>query len=167
MPPPGDDPQAALRGLLRIENLVRRLSEPHFARMGISGAQWGVLRSLTRLEDAGNPHPRMRELGAALIVQPPSLSATLSRMEHAGLIARKNDPDDQRTRRIAITPTGRALLRRERAAHLAFAQRIMAGLSARERHTLRALIDKLTAHLNQQANPPAPPPNKNGQRSPA
>ncbi|MFT3685184.1 MAG: MarR family transcriptional regulator [Phycisphaerales bacterium] len=152
---------------MRVENLVRRLAEPHFARMGISGAQWGILRSLTRLEDAGNPRPRMRELGAALIVQPPSLSATLSRMEHAGLIARKSDPADQRTRRIAITQTGRALLARELPTHRAFADRLMAGLTSRERHTLRSLIDKLSTHLDHQANPPRPTSSKNGHRSPS
>src|SRR5690348_6152602 len=107
-PPAGDTPPPATwQALIRVDGLVRRLSDPHFARYGLSAAQWGVLRSLARLEERGLPEPRMRELSDALLVQPPSLSATLDRMVRAGLVVRKEDPEDQRSRRIAMTEAAR------------------------------------------------------------
>ena len=56
---------AAFRAIVRIEGLLRRLSEPHFAFYGVSPAQWGVLRSLERLEMSNKAQPRMHELGEA------------------------------------------------------------------------------------------------------
>ncbi len=139
--------QQVLRELVRVGGLFRRLSEPHFARFGVSGAQWGVLRSLSRLHEAGKPEPRMHELGAALLVQPPSLSATLDRMERSGLVVRREDPDDQRTRRVALTSAGRDLLRRAMPDHHAWIERLMNGLSRAEADRLRALLEKLGAHM--------------------
>jgi DNA-binding MarR family transcriptional regulator len=94
----------------------------------------------------------MRELGAALIVQPPSLSATLDRMERAGLVTRKSDPYDQRTRRVALTSAGRALLRRALPRHTAWADRVLAGLSTGEQATLGALLQKLGEHMDAAAS---------------
>ena len=146
--------QSALRGLIRIENLIRRLAEPHFAQWGISSAQWGVLRSLTRLSESGNSRPLMRELGAALIVQPPSLSAMLDRMEHAGLVVRHQDPSDHRTRRITLTPAGKSLIERALPTHRAWAKRAMTGLTTKEQGTFCLLIQKLVAHLDEQVRHP-------------
>lgn len=145
------------RQLVRIEGLIRRLSEPHFARLGISPAHWGVLRTLGRLEEQGQPHPRMNELGQALLVQPPSLSATLDRMSRAGLIVRHDDPVDHRTRRVSITAEGRAALRRALPAHDQWRSTLMAGLSPAEIERLGRLLTKLSQHMDTVARGPLTP----------
>ncbi len=45
--------EAAFHAMIRTSVLVRRLAEPFFARHGISGSQWGVLRALQRAEAEG------------------------------------------------------------------------------------------------------------------
>lgn len=145
---------AAWRELVRIGGLIRRLSEPHFARYGVSPAQWGVLRSLSRLENRGVREPRMHELGQELLVHPPSLSATLERMARAGLVTRRNDPEDHRSRLIALTDVGRGLLDRVVDDHRVWIDRLMGGLATAERERLGRLLGKLSCHMAALADEP-------------
>lgn len=157
---PAPPEQIALRELVRISGLLRRLSEPHFATYGISPAQWGVLRSLARLDDAGLAEPRMHELGQSLLVQPPSLSATLDRMERVGLVSRRADPVDQRTRRIGLTAAGRRLLEEAMASHHVWMRNMMSGLSAPELDRLASLLTRLGSHMLELAESPRPKASK-------
>ncbi|MGH7133277.1 MAG: MarR family winged helix-turn-helix transcriptional regulator [Phycisphaerales bacterium] len=140
-------PQAALRALGQTGGLLRRISEPYFGAYGISAAQWGVLRSLSRLEARGSSCPTMVELGDALIVRPPSLSATLDRMARAGLIERRKDPQDQRTRRILLTAAGRSLVARVLIGHHQWIKGVMSGLSSKEHEVLLRLLTRLGEHM--------------------
>ncbi len=149
--------QDALRAVLRVPGVLRRVTDSHFARHGLSTAQWGILRSLSRLEGAGEPSPRMHELGRALLVQPPSLSATLDRMERAGWLRRLADRDDHRTRRIQLTRAGRALIERVLVGHGAWQRGLVAALSEREQRALAGLLERLASHWEQGAGRPEPP----------
>lgn len=146
---PARDDQASTpwRALVRITGLVRRVGEPHFARYGVSGAQWGVLRSLARLEARGQGEPRMNELGDELLVHPPSLSATIDRMVRAGLVTRREDVSDQRTRRIGLTRLGRSRLAAAMPSHNEWVEGMMAALNSTERAMLGTLLERLSNHL--------------------
>lgn len=144
-----NETRTAWLALIRVDGLIRRVSEPHFARYGLSPAQWGVLRSLSRLEESGLPEPRMHELGEALLVQPPSLSATLDRMVRAGLVVREVDPEDQRSRLIAMTGAARELLKHAVPDHLEWVESMMEGLTPAERRRLSGLLDKLSEHMTE------------------
>ncbi len=139
--------EEAFRSLIRIGGLIKRLAEPRMARFGITPSQWGILRSLWRLEQAGESGPRMGELGEILLVRPPSLSATLDRMERGGLIVRKDDSSDQRSRRVHLTEAGRRLLERVLADHSTWIAGLMSGLSRSEQSDLRTLVSRLGDHL--------------------
>lgn len=157
-PPLAPQPEhAALRAAIHLGGLLRRLSEPHFATYGLSPAQWGVLRALDRLQQGGQANPRMHELGAALLVQPPSLSATLDRMERVGLIVRRQDPDDHRTRRVELTRAGRRTLDGALESHHLWIRTIMGGLPPADLKRLTSLLASLTAHMEHLAKPPAKP----------
>lgn len=135
--------------------LVRRLSEPHFARLGVSGAQWGVLRALERLESRGICRPRMRELGDEILVQPPSLSATLDRMVRAGLVAREMDADDQRSRRVVLTSAGRSFLCEATESHLQWVEHITGALSRAQLSRLQGLLARMNDAMLRRADEPA------------
>jgi DNA-binding MarR family transcriptional regulator len=141
-------PAQPLRQLIRVNGLLRRLSEPHFARFGLSPAQWGVLRALSRLEERGESEPRMHELGAALLVHPPSLSATLDRMERAGLVTKRDDENDRRICRVALTRTGRERLEGARDLHNQWIDRVMSGLGRPEQARLADLLTRLGGHMS-------------------
>lgn len=147
--------QEALHALARAAGHLRRRSDTHLARYGVSPAQWGVLRALERLDQAGRANPRMHELGEALLVHPPSLSATLDRMERLGLVRRRADPDDHRTRRVGLTPAGRALLADAQPSHNLWIRTVMGGISPAKLRQLTRLLADLTAHMEHLADPPA------------
>jgi DNA-binding MarR family transcriptional regulator len=137
-----------LRSLVRINGLIRGLAETHFASYGLSMAQWGVLRTLWRIEQRGGGAPRLHELGAEMVVRPPSLSATVDRMSRAGLVARREDRGDRRARLVMLAPAGRRLLERRMPDHRVWVERMLAGLDRREQATLSRLLSKASAHMN-------------------
>jgi DNA-binding MarR family transcriptional regulator len=148
--------QQALRGLVRVNGLIRGLAETHFATYGLSMAQWGVLRTLWRIEQRGQRAPRLHELGAEMIVRPPSLSATVDRMARAGLIARAEDHSDRRAMLILLAPAGRRLLDRRMPDHRMWVEGLMAGLNRTEQAALSRLLTKASEHMHGLAPAPRP-----------
>src|SRR5437763_163965 len=91
----GDRPQdRAFRSLVRTFGLLERVMQPHFARFGISGSQWGVLRTLNRAEAEGTEGLRVTDLSDRLLIRPPSVTGVVDRLERAGLVVRDASMDD-------------------------------------------------------------------------
>src|SRR6185295_12908685 len=89
------DPSERLwHSLLRTLGLVRQAMQPHFARFGISGPQWGVLRVLHRAEAHGEKGLRLSDLGGRLLIQPPSVTGAVDRLERMGLVERSASGND-------------------------------------------------------------------------
>jgi len=55
---------------------------------------------------------RQTELAAALAIEPMSLVAHLDRLEARGMVERRPDPDDRRSKRVHLTARARPALRR-------------------------------------------------------
>src|SRR5947209_4444828 len=121
--------ESALRELIRIFGLLERIMHPYFARFGISGAQWGVLRTLYRSAQAGEPALRLTDLSQRLLVRPPSVTGIVDRLERSGLVRRKAVADDLRAKQVALTDEGRQLVERVLLVHGDQIARLMAGLT--------------------------------------
>jgi DNA-binding MarR family transcriptional regulator len=70
---------------------------------GLTLPQFAVLNHLVRLGDQQSPV----ELARAMQVTKATMSSTLGRLEGKGFVSSNPDPDDGRSRRIAITARGR------------------------------------------------------------
>src|SRR6266404_5330251 len=88
----------AIRELVRTFGLVEKVMQPYFARFGISGSQWGVLRHLYRAEQEGWPGLRLTDLGDRLLIRPPSVTGVVDRLERAELVIRGGLPTDLRAK---------------------------------------------------------------------
>jgi DNA-binding MarR family transcriptional regulator len=137
----------AFRELIRTFGAAERVMQPYFARFGISGAQWGVLRNLHRAEEEGLPDMRLTELSERLLVRPPSMVGVVDRLERAGLVFRDGSPTDLRAKRIGLTPSGRRLVRRILAVHEEQMDTVLAGLNKSEQDELRRLLILWRQHL--------------------
>ncbi len=83
---------------------VIALYRPVLEPMGLTHPQYLVMLALWERS------PRsLRDLGAALQLDPGTLSPLLKRLEAAGLIARDRDPADERALAVTLTPKGRRL----------------------------------------------------------
>jgi DNA-binding MarR family transcriptional regulator len=137
----------ALRSLVHAFGLIERVMQPYFARFGVTGSQWGVLRTLQRSEAAGEAGLRLTDLSNRLLVRPPSVTGVIDRLERLGLVARDTVPGDLRAKSVTLTRKGRELVARVLAAHGPQVEGILAGLNPGEQADLHRLLGKLTSHL--------------------
>jgi DNA-binding MarR family transcriptional regulator len=72
-----------------------------------------------------------------------AMTNRLDRLEEMGLVRRLADPDDRRGRLVELTPKGLKLVDEAVVAHFANEDRLLGGLSAKERDTLAGLLKKL------------------------
>ena len=88
---------------LRVELLRRQLLRPHFIEMGLTVGQGQprILRTL-RLKGAMS----QRELSDLCVLDVTTMSRTLDKLEHMGLIKRTDNPECRRSWVISLTPAG-------------------------------------------------------------
>lgn len=85
------------------------------AERGLPLAWYDVLFQLSL---APGDERRMQELAGAVLLSKSGLTRLVARMEQAGLVERRPCPTDLRGTIAALTPAGRAALRRARPVHL-------------------------------------------------
>lgn len=137
----------AFREFLRVFGLVERAMQPYFARFGISGSQWGVLRNLHRAEKDGATGLRVSALSERLLIRPASVTGVVDRLERAGLVAREGDPTDHRAKFVRLTKLGRQLVERVLAGHQRQIESVFGGLRMEEQVRLQGLLSRLGQHL--------------------
>jgi len=76
---------------------------------------------------------RVRDLAGALYLEPATLSPLLKRLEAAGLIERRRDPDDDRALAVSLTASGVALRERALAVPGQIMERLGVGIPELER----------------------------------
>ena len=145
-PPPASS-EAAFRSLIKTLGLLKRVMEPHFARFGISGSQWSVLRTLHRSEVDGHPALRQTDLGDRLVVRPASVTGVVDRLQRLGLVDRAASNTDHRAKIVSLTDSGRDLVARVLQHHPAQMRRVLDGLNDPEQTQLQRLLDRLSSHL--------------------
>ncbi len=122
-----------------IATVVARYHEEYEEAAGkhsLTGAQARVLALLAR-----DPLP-MRRIALQLKCEPSNITGIVDRLEARGLVERRPDPDDRRVKLAAATDEGRQTAVRLRES-LHFAREPLAGLSERERTTLRDLLRRM------------------------
>jgi DNA-binding MarR family transcriptional regulator len=126
--PPGGSPE---RLRLVVTRLARRLRQQ--VDTSISPTQQSALATVERRGSL-----TVGELAAIERVQPPTITAAVTRLTDQGLVARRSDPHDGRVVRVEITAAGRRLLQRIRSRKNAYLERRLRTLSPEEIETLDA-----------------------------
>jgi len=94
--------------LLKVADIFALESEQFLKSVGLTGAQYNVLRILRGAEPEGLP---CRGIGDRMISHDPDITRLLDRMEKRGLITRERQTDDRRVVKTRITPEGLAILK--------------------------------------------------------
>jgi DNA-binding MarR family transcriptional regulator len=84
--------------------LARRFDEA-LRPLGLTNGQFSLLMSLNRPQPAG-----MGSVASLLAVDRTTLTAALKPLERRGLVKVTSDPDDRRSRLMALTAKGKSLL---------------------------------------------------------
>ena len=76
----------------------------------------------------------------------PTLTHHLNRMEAAGLVTRRRDPDNRRVHQVELTRTGEEAFQAMRRRVAAFDKQLRAGFNDDELAQLRGFLDRLRAN---------------------
>jgi len=146
----GDDVFAADRSVgYLVRDAFRAFSralQTAIAPHGVTIGQWFFLRALWQ-EDGLTQRALSRRVG---MMEPTTVTA-LNGMEKAGLIQRRRNTDDRRKINIFLTDKARALRAQALPDAMAVNAIGTAGLSEAEIETVRRLLKKMTANLQEHA----------------
>jgi DNA-binding MarR family transcriptional regulator len=141
-PDPGCTSRAGLNWLLhRAAQKLGTVAQEAAVRHGITTRGQIVLTAL-----ASEEFQRTQlALGHALGVDKTTLTAELDRLERAGLIMRKPDPNDRRVRVPVITEQGRTVQCEVEKLHVQVEREFTAELAPEEARALRELLERVIA----------------------
>jgi DNA-binding MarR family transcriptional regulator len=108
-----------------------------FARRGFTPAIFSTLASIRQ-----NPGIRHGVLADALRIQRPNMTALLNALERAGYVSRRPSATDKRSTVLYLTGRGERAVAKMHESMRAFDREATAGLSASERKSLLALLQK-------------------------
>src|SRR3984957_18702566 len=91
--------------LQRAARATARRYDDALRPLGLTSGQFSLLMSLNRVEP-----PTMGEVASLLAMDRTTLTANLKPLERRGLVELAVDPADRRSRRLALTRSGRDLL---------------------------------------------------------
>lgn len=124
--------------LMKAHEAMRRHAEQHIQSLGIGFSDFQVLEVL--LHKGATP---VNEIGRRIRLTSGSITSAVDRLERKGLVERRGDPADRRTRMVHLTEAGRKLISCAFADHAAAMERAAAGLTPAERAQAVALLKKL------------------------
>ena len=139
-------PMAVFGRLLdAAERVTRDHMNPLFAEAGLQPGEFDVLATLRR---SGEPYMLSpTKLYEAAMISSGGMTNRLDRLERAGLVERRPDPNDRRGKLIALTVAGKRVIDQTIGRHVANEERLLSVLSPAERDKLNALLRKLIAGL--------------------
>jgi DNA-binding MarR family transcriptional regulator len=127
------------------ERVMRDHLNPLFTDAGLQPGEFDVLATLRR---AGAPYMLSpTRLYEAAMISSGGMTNRIDRLEHAGLIERRPDPNDRRGKLIALTAAGRRVIDQTITRHVANEERLLSVLTTAEQEKLNALLRKLIAGL--------------------
>jgi DNA-binding MarR family transcriptional regulator len=127
------------------ERVLRDFLNPLFAEAGLQPGEFDVLATLRRSGEPCMLSPT--RLYEAAMISSGGMTNRLDRLEKAGLVERRPDPDDRRGKLIALTASGRKLIDETITRHVANEERILSVLNPAEQESLNTLLKKLISGL--------------------
>lgn len=124
--------------LWKAYDSLRAHAERHIHSLGIGFSDFAVLEILLHK----GPAP-VNTLGAKVMLTSGSITSLVDRLARRGLVERREDAADRRTRTVHLTPAGRKLIACAFAGHEAAMERATSGLTPAERTQAAELLKRL------------------------
>lgn len=139
---PDLDVETMRTGLLfaRVTALGHKHIEAAFSAVGLSAGEFDVLASLLHTPDRTSKPSVLARSG---MLSPAGMTHRLDRLERAGLVERRSDPDDRRSMLVLLTEAGEAKAIEAARVHVAAEAELLDLLGARGQSDLRRLLDTM------------------------
>lgn len=147
--PEGQDPAIILENLLpylanRLVNRLNRRLKSDLRPYGLTIANWRILAILVVTEAV-----TMNQIAEWAMIEQPTASRMIDRMEAQGLLVRRKDENDGRIRSISLTPDGRDVYFQVQAHAVAHTEVAFADFTDRECEQFRSMIYRIEDNLAQ------------------
>lgn len=126
-----------------VSRLLRKRFDERARLIGVTRQQWRTLSMLKRHE--GSHQGLLAEL---LEVEPITLARMIDRLEEAGWVERRRDPNDRRMWRIHLTDAVEPILLQLKSIADSLFVDAAQGISPADQAQLHALLDQLRSNLN-------------------
>ncbi len=124
-----------------LERSVESALQPH----GLTFGQFDILATLRRHESEGGMNPK--QLIASVALSSGGMTSRLDRLEQAGYLIRKPDPDDRRGVMVHLTARGREVIDSATETRLAEARDSLPAFDDRDLRKLESLLRKWLLQL--------------------
>lgn len=131
--------------LVRVYNRIAHAEQDHLDEFDISPAQFDVLSHLAK-----DPGLSQQALADRLLVTKGNVCSLLDRMERAGYVERRTDPDDRRSNQLYITEHGKEVFSYAAPPLEAELARQFEALTGDEVETLMRLLARLDRSLSRE-----------------
>ena len=132
--------------IARLHHKLDAALRPPFAEAELNNGDFDVLAALRRTPAGQAVRPA--ELSRILLVTTGAITKRLDRLEAQGYVVRAwSVPDDARGKVVRLSRSGRSLVDRLIAVHLANEERLLQPLTSAERARLAKLLAKLDAAI--------------------
>jgi DNA-binding MarR family transcriptional regulator len=115
--------------------IMRRYYDRGVAALGVTTAQWRVLLRLAR-----EPGLKQVELAERMDVEPIPACRIVDRLEEAGLVERRRDPEDRRAWRLHVTAKAQPLVEKLQAVGAELVGQAFAGIDPKDIETTRKVL---------------------------
>ena len=139
-----DKPAAAPGGLFSLLHTAGAAQDHVESKLSAVGLSLAKLAALVALRDAGESLP-LSQLAGKLSCVKSNITQLVDRLEADGLVARKPDPKDRRTRLAVMTAAGRKACNEGMRIQQQSERDLFGALTRDEAHQLAALMEKLTS----------------------
>ncbi|MEM7798592.1 MAG: MarR family transcriptional regulator [Chloroflexota bacterium] len=142
-------PMAALGRISRASQYIEKALRKNFRQYGLSNADFDVLATLRRSGEPFELTPT--DLFSALMLTSGTMTNRLDRLEEAGFVSRRPNPQDRRGILVGLTQAGKRLIDSAVETHLTQEEALLSHLSADEISDLSRLLRKLLLALGDRA----------------
>ena len=122
--------------------ILRRIIDKRARSIGMSRAQWAVLSRVSRNEGL-----RQVDLAAEMDMEPISVARIIDKLQAAGLVERRPDPDDRRAYRLHLLPAAGPVLEQVRAIGSSVLEPVLADFKPSEVDALVATLEGIRTNL--------------------
>jgi MarR family transcriptional regulator, 2-MHQ and catechol-resistance regulon repressor len=124
--------------LWKASHAIQGIANQNIKKLGLSISDFGVLEVLLHK----GPQP-VNEIGKRVLLTSGSMTAAIDRLQHRGLVTRKESADDHRAWIVHLTAAGRRWIEAAFREHAERMEAAFAPLDNEERQTLLKLLKKL------------------------
>ena len=129
-----------------VARLFRRNFNRQVQQLGLTQSQWQILAHLSR-----NEGMRQIQLAETLELQPISVARLIDRMQTAGWVERKPDPNDRRAFQLYLTEKATPILEQMRKHSAQIHTEALEDITAEQEQNILQLLTRIKANLIQQS----------------